>query len=95
MDCSELVRAVIVYMRDNYPTDPEEFNFQAELKAACHWYWHKDHKETELVPGPHDDCRIKTAAMKTLTTWNSQLEEIAKSRKDSHPDTKQRISGLG
>ena len=39
MDVSTVVQAVIVYMKDHYPTTPDEFNFHAELKAACHWHW--------------------------------------------------------
>ncbi|XP_074607962.1 uncharacterized protein LOC141860681 [Acropora palmata] len=38
MDLSPLVQAVIVYMKDHYPTTPEELNFHAELKAASQWY---------------------------------------------------------
>lgn len=34
VNCSELVQAVIEYMKDNYPNNPEEFNFQAELQHA-------------------------------------------------------------
>ncbi|XP_073249909.1 uncharacterized protein [Porites lutea] len=36
---SMLVHAINVYLNDNYPEAPEDFNFQAELKAASHWHW--------------------------------------------------------
>lgn len=88
VNCSELVQAVIEYMKDNYPNNPEEFNFQAELKAACHWYWTKDGKA--LKEGPHVNCRIKTAAMKTLTKWRTELKELTRSQKQAES---QRITG--
>lgn len=88
VNCSELVQAVIEYMKDNYPNNPEEFNFQAELKAACHWYWTKDGKA--LKEGPHVNCRIKTAAMKILTKWERELKELTGSQKQAES---QRITG--
>lgn len=88
VNCSELVQAVIEYMKDNYPNNPEEFNFQAELKAACHWYWTKDGKA--LKEGPHVNCRIKTAAMKTLTKWEKELKKLTRSQKQAES---QRITG--
>ena len=74
MDVSTLVQAVIIYMKDHYPTTPEEFNFQAELKAACHWHWKDD--ERPLESGPHDDCRVKIAAKKTFRKWVKELDKI-------------------
>lgn len=88
VNCSELVQAVIEYMKDNYPNNPEEFNFQAELKAACHWYWTKDGEA--LKEGPHVNCRIKTAAMKILTKWEKELKELTRSQKQAES---QRITG--
>lgn len=88
VNCSELVQAVIEYMKDDYPNNPEEFNFQAELKAACHWYWTKDGKA--LKEGPHVNCRIKTAAMKTLTKWEKELKKLTRSQKQAES---QRITG--
>ena len=77
MDVSTLVQAVIVYMKDHYPTTPEQFNFQAELKAASHWCWRDDEKA--LNPGPHDDLRVKFAANETLNKWLSELGKMRKS----------------
>ena len=90
MDFSTLVRAIMVYMKDHYPTTPDEYNFQAELKAAGHWYWypksnknsgHKEEDHTsiklpELVSGPHKDNRVKIAALETCKKWISVLKEL-------------------
>ena len=90
MDFSALVRAVMVYMKDHYPTTPDEYNFQAELKAASHWYWYPKsnknpgHEEGDrtsiklpkLVSGPHKDKRIKIATLKTCKKWISVLKEL-------------------
>lgn len=73
MDVSTLVQAVIIYMKDHYPTTPEEFNFQAELKAACQWHWEDD--ERPLESGPHDDCRVKIAAKETFKKWVKELKK--------------------
>lgn len=101
VDNSELVQAIIEYMQDNRPTNPEEFNFQAELKAACHWYWIGTSPKdgTSLKEGPHDNCRIKTAAMKTLKKWRAELEESTKSQNHAESqgaveERESRISGL-
>lgn len=79
MNFSTLVRAVIVYMKEHYPTSPEEFNFQAELKAACHWHWlpeqdwFSEKDLPELASGPYDDIRVKTAAGITYQKWIKEL----------------------
>ena len=90
MDFSTLVRAVMVYMKDHYPTTPDEYNFQAELKAASHWYWYPKsnknpgHEEGDrtsiklpkLASGPHKDKRVKIAALETCKKWVSDLKEL-------------------
>ena len=89
MDFSKLVQAEIIYMKDHYPTTAEEFNFQAELKAASHWCWpEKVQRPLSLKPGPPNDCRVKIAAQKTCQKW---IEEVEKS--DSSHEDDQRISG--
>ena len=77
MDVSSVIQAVIVYMKDHYPITPEEFNFHAELKAACHWYWLDDTKQhPSRKPVPYDDCRLKIAATYTLEAWKEQLKSL-------------------
>lgn len=91
MDFGTLVRAVLVYMKNHYPTTPDEFNFQAELKAASHWYWHpgseqslynkdghlsSETKHPEPVLGPHKDLRVKIAALDTCKKWVRDLQEL-------------------
>lgn len=77
MDVSTVIQAVIVYMKDHYPTTPEEFNFHAELKAACHWHWLDDTKPHPFMkPVPYDDCRLKIAATETLKTWEEELKAL-------------------
>ncbi|XP_074638191.1 uncharacterized protein LOC141896756 isoform X2 [Acropora palmata] len=77
MDLSPLVQAVIVYMKDHYPTTPEELNFHAELKAASQWYWLKDNGNTSaLKKVPADDCRLKIAVRETLKTWEKEKEDL-------------------
>ena len=90
MDFSTLVRAVLVYMKDRHPTTPDEHNFQAELKAASHWYWYPNsnknpgHEEEDctaiklpkLASGPHKDYRVKIAAMETFKKWTSDLKQL-------------------
>lgn len=93
MDFDTLVTAVLVYMKNHYPTTPDEFNFQAELKAASHWYWYPgsekslyDKEENFLLEtkypepalGPHKDLRVKIAALETCRKWASDLEEKKK-----------------
>ncbi|CAH3016167.1 unnamed protein product [Porites evermanni] len=58
---SMLVYAINVYLDDNDPKTPEDFNFQAEIKAASHWDWLDDENRC-LELGPYDDRRVKLAA---------------------------------
>ena len=93
MDFGTLVTAVLVYMKNHYPNTPDEFNFQAELKAASHWYWHPESEQSpydkeenflsetkypEPVLGPYKDLRVKIAALETCRKWVSDLEEKKK-----------------
>lgn len=70
-----LVQAILDYMYYNYPTTPKEFNFQAELKAVCHWRWLEKNELPQFIPGPHDDFRIKRAVNAALTKWKENLKE--------------------
>lgn len=70
-----LVQAVVDYMAGNYPTTPEDFNFQAELKAASHWRWFSGNELPNPISGPHDDFRIIIAAIEALRKWKRDLEE--------------------
>ena len=70
-----LAQAILDYIRDNRPSSPEEFNFQAELKAASHWRWLKE-KVPQFKPGPHDDSRIVKAATKSLSKWINDVKKI-------------------
>lgn len=78
MDFNVIVDAVLDYMTDNPPTTPEEYNYQAELKAASHWDWSGDDEPLNLVPGPHNDSRIKKAAAITLQSWIKELDKLKK-----------------
>ena len=96
---SMLVHAINVYLNDNYPTTPQHYNFQAELKAASHWHWSDDEKRC-LVPGPHDDRRVKSAAKQTFDKWVEELNKeraeqpFKKPREDSRSsDEDERVSG--
>ena len=103
MDFSTLVRAVLVYMKDHYPTTPDEYNFQAELKAASHWYWYPKSNENpghekeactsiklpELVSGPHKDDRVKIAALATCKKWSRVLQELK--MESSPPKSSKRV----
>ncbi|PFX17593.1 hypothetical protein AWC38_SpisGene18075 [Stylophora pistillata] len=99
MDFGTLVRAVLVYMKNHYPTTPDEFNFQAELKAASHWYWHpgseqslynkdghlsSETKHPEPVLGPHKDLRVKIAALDTCKKWVRDVQELKESSLHFH-----------
>ena len=76
-------------MKDHYPTTAEEFNFQAEPKAASHWCWPDiDKRPLSLKPGPYNDCRVRIAAQKTCQKW---IEEVEKSGSSQEGD--ERISG--
>ena len=76
MNLSPLVQAVIVYMRDHYPTTPEELNFHAELKAASQWCWSDDYKQLVMKKAPVGDCRLKIAATETLKTWKKKERNL-------------------
>ncbi|XP_078351308.1 uncharacterized protein LOC144636041 [Oculina patagonica] len=76
MNFSVLVRAVLEYLKDNHPTTPEEFNFQAELKAASHWHWYKDNEPTQFVSGPFDEEQLKKVAEVALSSWTHKLNEM-------------------
>lgn len=93
MDFSPLVIAVMVYMKDHYPTTPEEFNFQAQLTAASHWCWpDKDKRRLSLKSGPHNDDRLKIAAQATWQKWIAEVE--AHQENDFYRESgKERISG--
>ena len=90
---SMLVHAINVYLNDNYPETPEDFNFQAELKAASYWHW-SDDKERCLALGPHDDRRVKFAAKQTFDKWEEELQAIKESGEDNRlSDEDERVSG--
>ena len=77
MELSPLVQAVIVYMKDHFPSTPEELNFHAELKAASQWYWLNDRKEpSALKKVPAHDCRLKIAVRDTLGTWEKEEKDL-------------------
>ena len=77
MELSPLVQAVIVYMKDHFPTTPEELNFHAELKAASKWYWLNNKKEpSTLKKVPAHDCRLKIAVRDTLGTWEKEEKDL-------------------
>ena len=95
---SMLVYTINVYLDENDPETPEDFNFQAELKAASHWDWLDDeHRCLEIVP--HDDRRVKLAAKQTFDKWveelNKEREQPSKESKDDScsSDEDERVSG--
>ena len=59
LEFTPLLRAIVEYMKNNNPTTPEEFNFQAELKVVSHWRWFERKESPRRKPGPRDDFRIK------------------------------------
>ena len=93
-----LVYAINVYLNDNDPETPEDFNFQAELKAASHWDW-LDDETRYLELGPYDDRRVKLAAKQTFDKWVEELDKerersFKKSKKESgFSDEDERVSG--
>ena len=93
-----LVHAINVYLNDNYPESPQNFNFQAELKAASHWHW-LDDGEWCLELGPHDDRRVKFAAKQTFDKWvkelNKEREQPSKKSKEDccSSEEDERVSG--
>ena len=93
MDDSTLVQAVLIYMKDNFPKTPQDFNSHAELKAASHWHW-SDDDNRPLEPGPHDDFRVKSAAKTTLEKWENELKKLtAKNKVSLTSDKDKRASG--
>ncbi|XP_068676872.1 uncharacterized protein [Montipora foliosa] len=95
MEVSTVVQAVIVYMKDHYPTTPEQFNFHAELKAACHWHWLDDTKPPPFMkPVPYDDCRLKIAATETLKTWEEELKALVEHRDSSDESLEEQLLDL-
>ena len=76
MDLSPLVQAVILYMKDHYPTTPKELNFHADLKAANQCYWLKDNGNFSALKKVHaNDCGLKIAVRETLKTWEIEKED--------------------
>ena len=93
MNCSPLVQAAIVYMKDHYPTTPKELNFHAELKAASKWYWLKDSGNTSaLEKVPADDCQPKFAVRETLKTWKKEKEDL-EAKVQTTDDSDEELSG--
>lgn len=93
MDLSPLVQAVIVYMKDHYPTTPKELNFHAELKAASQWYWLEDKgNSTGLKEVAADDCRLKIAVRETLKTWEKEKEDL-EAKPQITEDSDEELSG--
>ena len=86
MDLIPMVQAVIVYMRDHYPTTPEELNFHAELKAASQWCWSEDYNQLVMKKAPFDDCRLIIAATETLKTWKKEEADL-QTRKTEESDS--------
>mgnify|MGYP007094289735 FL=1 len=76
MNLGTLVQAVIVYMKDHYPSTPKELNFHAELKAASQWCWSDDNKQLVVKKVPDGDCRLKIAATETLKTWEKKEKDL-------------------
>ena len=100
MDLSPLVQAVLVYMKDHFPTTPEELNFHAELKAASQWYWLNDNKDPVAPKNvPPDDCRLTIAVRKTLETWEKEEKDLqeklqrTKDRDSSDDSADEELSG--
>ena len=76
LNLSSLREAVRVYIREHRPKTPEDVNNLAALRAASYWCWGRP---TKLVPGPHDDPRIKEAAEFALKNcWPKELEDKKK-----------------
>ena len=78
MDLSSLVQAVIVYMKDHYPTTPQELNFHAELKADSQWCWSDDYHKLVMKKVPVDDCRLNIAGTATLRTCEKEEKYLRK-----------------
>ena len=97
MDLSPMVQAMIVYMRDHYPTNPEELNFHAELKAASQWGWSNDYNQLVMKKVPLNDCRLKIAATETLKTWKKEKADLQTRKTEdsdsSHENVDEQLSG--
>ena len=91
IDFGPLLQAIVEYMKDNYPSTPEEFNFQAELKVVSHWHWPDDEEVVRRTPGFCDDFRIKKAAKATFHKWCKDLRDLQS--KISDASLKEDISG--
>ena len=92
MDLSPLVQAVIVYMKDHYPTTPKELNFHADLKVASQWYWLTDNGNfSALKKVPADDCRLKLAVRETPKTWEKEKEDLD-AKRQRHDDSVEKLS---
>ena len=76
MDVSVLVHAVLEYLKANRPTTPQESNFQAELKAASHWYWFKENEPMQFESRHFDDVQLKKVAKLALEGWTKKLDEV-------------------
>lgn len=95
MDIQVVNQAVLHFLIDNPPTTPEDFNFQAELKAASHWHWPKYDEPLKLVSGPHDDLRVKMVAVRALKSWKEELHKASiEESTDSSDDLEEYISDL-
>lgn len=70
-------------MKDNYPSTPEQFNFQAELKVVSHWHWPEDKEVPRRKSGPHNDFRIKKAVEATLNKWRKDLRDLQSKPSDA------------
>jgi len=81
MNVSVLVHAVLEYLKDHRPTTPQESNFQAELKAASHWYWFKENERMQFVSRHFDDVQLKKIAKLALERWTKKLNEIKRQAK--------------
>ena len=75
MNVSVLVLAVLEYLKDHRPTTPQESNFQAELKAASHWYWFEQNERMQFVSRHFDDMQLKKIAKLALERWTKKLIE--------------------
>lgn len=75
IDSDAMLQAIVEYMKDNYPTTPEEFNFQAELKVVSHWHWFEDKAVPRRKPSPREDFRIKKAVKKSFQKWSRDLRD--------------------
>ena len=73
IEVSALAQAVRAYMRDHYPTTPQELNFHAELKAASHWCWSDDYAQLSMKKVPFNDCRLKIAVTERLKKLTKEL----------------------